>query len=276
MSGPGGPGGREIDVRAGRPDRATPQRRAELRERAAELSAQLPGRAEITIARYDPLTGNPALLRLRGIEAGPAATPPAARALELARRLAPALGLDPRSELVPEDTRTSRGGATAVRLRQQLLGLPVLDSGLTVRMTGGVPTEIAARVAPTGGADPPAPTRSLTDAAAGALRHLAAGRPPAGTDPFGQPLPAPAPDPDLDRPPQLVARFTGPAGGRGVLRAGNLTLTVEPAWFPLGGSVRPAWKVAVRDPDPAGTRADVVLDAVDGTVLYRNDLGSLR
>jgi len=262
---------REVDRRESGMDRATPERRAELREAAAEVSAQQDG-LRLTIRRYDPLTGNPAVVRVQGAPASAdGAGGPVRRALDLAQRIGRVLGLSPAQAsqfAAAEPTVTSSGGS-AVHLRQRYLGIPVFGAGVVVRFSpDGAPTEVAGRTVTITGTKPTVPAVSAQSAALAAVRHLAAEPRTAATDPFGQPLPT-TPLSLPSAAPTVIAVLTDRADSRTVLKfpAFDAPATGNLVWFPLADDRRLAWVLNITLPG-ADEEVEAVVDAVDESVLY--------
>jgi Fungalysin/Thermolysin Propeptide Motif len=262
---------REVDRRESGVDRATPERRAELRQAAAEVSAQ-PDGLRLTIRRYDPLTGNPAIVRVAGALAGTdGAGGPVRRALDLAQRIGRVLGLSTAqaSQLAAAGPSATSGGGSVVYLRQQYLGIPVFGAAVVVRFTpDGAPTEVAGRTVTITGTKPTVPAVSAQSAALAAIRHLATEPRAPGTDPFGQPLPTAALNLS-GATPAVVAVLTDRADSRTVLQipALDAPATGNLVWFPLADDRRLAWDLNITLPG-AGEDVEAVVDAIDESVLY--------
>ncbi|MGY1707511.1 hypothetical protein ACI79C_23350 [Geodermatophilus sp. SYSU D00697] len=267
---------RQVDLREGAGNLATPERRAELRELARLVATRLPGDRTVTIARYDALTGNPALVRVSGADpaAGTVQGSQVQRALNHLRTLAPVLGLSlAQAEwMAQEPTRTS-SGASAVHLQQVFLGIPVFGAAVTVRFArDGTPGDVTGRTASVPAEMPTVnPRVSVHEVFATAVRHLDDTATDGGTDGFGQPLPGPSGDLAqlLDATPEVVAHVND-RPDRGVVlqvpgRSGAAIATL--VWFPIGTNWHLGWSLLLA-PQLDGEGSQLVVDATDGTVLY--------
>jgi extracellular elastinolytic metalloproteinase len=275
---------REVDVRDPNAVALTPQREAELRARAEGL-AGLVGAPTVTIQEFDPIRGNPRVVR---VESVPAALQDAGsyvqRALAFVSQVKDVLGLapgqPPEFDPAPTEAVTS-GGARAVHLQQKYKGIPIFQSAEAVRFDAAdALTEAVGALVTVAGDLETAPPLSVEEAVNAAARHVAQPGPDelGGVDGFGQPLPPPVTVEVANFQPTVTTSFLSTPERATVLDKGPFTKDISASliWFPVGGDPRLAWEVLLTLPAQNG-RFRVAVDATDGQILYaHNEQQTLR
>ena len=273
---------REVDTRDFTENRAEPARRAELEERAAAVSAGLPGAERVVIAEVDPVTGSASrLLSVDATEldaASAEASDYVQRALDHLAVVQPALGLadDPRRQFVAAPPLTTSSGAHAVHLTQEYAGIGIFQTAQVVRFApDGTIVDTAGTVVgslPDTSSDP---AISAQEAVLRAAEHVATPHEDelGQVDPFGEPLSYPTvdltgwqpeivegPSPD---PREVTLLAPGPFGA---------PIRCERTWFPQDAdTLRLGYDIWIMLPEASG-QYDVVVDAVDGRVLYAHQM----
>jgi extracellular elastinolytic metalloproteinase len=266
---------REMDARES-VDRLDDARREELHDAAASVSDDvLPGQHRISIASFDPGTGNAAVVVSDSADAQRGDF--VARAIRHVQSISPALGLT--AEQAPEYAADPTGqvtssGAVAVNLRQLYKGIAIYDASETVRFgTDGSLLEVAGRSIAVPGDIPVDTTVSPEAALRIAAAHVAEGGDAdnAPVDQFGEPMV----DPGL-----ALSEFAPVIRTSGADRQDRPTtfdappfqhvVTVALMWFPIGGSLRLCWhtKLAV----PGGAVYRILVDANDERILFATRL----
>ncbi|MFV1998556.1 MAG: M36 family metallopeptidase [Acidiferrobacterales bacterium] len=265
---------RELDRRDFSRSRITNTHENVLNATAAALSETLPGRHRIHIARFDPGTGNPSLIRSQHAPSEPGNY--VKRALDHVRGIRGALGLVA-TQLAeyaadPDYQRTS-SGAVAVHLHQLYHGIPVFCATETVRFTpdGGIKETVGSSV--TVDREPSIATRmTVQEAVLVAARHVAAPDEQeaqgGAKDEFGEPLSFTSIDLS-DFEPKVIAAYPEKPDHSTVLEAGPFEGAIKASlvWFPLDGNLRLAWEVMITQPGYSDQYRTLV-DAQDGAILY--------
>jgi extracellular elastinolytic metalloproteinase len=257
---------REVDLRDFSVSKITPEREAELRAAAEQLSGQLPGGLGLKITRFDPTTGNPAVIKFQG--AGNATGEGDNRVLRvLARlqRLGPILGLAPGqgAEFVAAPTvQETSGGARVVQLQQFYKSIPIFEALQTVRLTRNDSiSQISGRTVSVNEDLSTVPAVTVEQAVRRAAEHAA------GSEGDGPPTV------DLAGfQPRVVASFVLQADRPTVLEPGPFQSPISASltWFP-NDRLRLAWDVLLAMPDGV-SRFRTLVDAQDGTILYSRQL----
>jgi extracellular elastinolytic metalloproteinase len=258
---------REVDVRLVAPMDTGLRRERELGQEAERLSAALPGEHEIRLDRFDPATGNPAVVASVGAPQETARY--VERALEHVQGIGQALGLaatqTPEFAADPQVQRTS-DDARAVNLQQLYKGLPIYDATVTVVFgpTGAIDTTFGAAVTIDDTRDA-TPALSVEDAVRAAARHVAEPE-DAGVDQFGQPLGHPGIDLG-DWEPRVTASFADPRRST-VLESGPFGAAIKASltWLMVGQQLRLAWEVELAMPGYTGLYRTLV-DAKSAEIL---------
>src|SRR2546421_1943446 len=268
--------GREFDRRNFSVSRITSTGQREITMRAQEISASLPGGHKLRIAKFDPTTGNPAVVVS---EAAPVVQGNyVQRSLEHLQTISPSLGLARTQpvEFVPDHhiQRTS-SGAAAVHLGQHFKGIRIFQASQTVRFarkgawreTAGTSIKIAE--------DQAVVIRvSVSDAVMKAAQHVATPDKDELTtkDQFGEQRKMTSMDLHGFAP-KLVMAFKNVADQPAVLEAGPFgdKFKASLVWFPLQEEVRLAWQVMVTMPSGEGLYRTLV-DAGTGDILYCHQL----
>jgi extracellular elastinolytic metalloproteinase len=268
---------REVDTRVMEPTRPASERIEGLRRAAVDASRRLPGDHTVHVDGVDAVTGNTDVLLSEA--APPEQGDHVERALEHLSRVSGALGLTPgqASEFAPDPVlQESSGGAVAVHLTQQYLGIPIFAAAETVRFA--VDGSIEATVGRTVSIDAPpsaTPALSVTDAVRRAAEHVAQPTEDeqARVDQFGEPF-APEGVSLEGFEPTVVATFTDRPDQPTVLEPGPFgdELKASLIWFPVAeGDLRLGWEVLVTMPDYA-EQFRVIVDATSGDILYAKQL----
>ncbi len=266
----------DLDARDVAGNRATPERKAQLDALAAQLSRQLPHVRKVRIVDLDPLTGNPAVIRVEMSteETGPGSrATPAQQALTHLKTIRPLLGLGTGqpAEFVASSASTTSGGAEAVHFQQRYKGIPVFDATLTVRFaTTGELVETLGRSVSVEQDMPVVPRLRAERAVLIAANHVAGVRERTGgsDDPFGQTSTSLSIDVSgftprvitafVDRPEQLTLFEAVPFGA---------PVEASLVWFPLGSELVLAWEVLLTVGDDEEHHRTVV-GSDDGRILY--------
>lgn len=268
--------GRELDQRNFSVSRITSARQREITMRTREVSANLSGEHRLRIAKFDPTTGNSAVVVS---EAAPVIQGNyVQRSLEHLHTISPSLGLAPTQpvEFVPDHhiQRTS-SGAVAVHLGQHYKDIPIFQASQTVRFAPNGALQETAGTAINIADEKAVATRvSVNDAVLKAAQHVAT---PAkdeltAKDQFGEPLKLTSVDLNGFAP-KLAVAFKNQADQPTLLEAGPFGARFKASlvWFPLKEEVRLAWQVMVTLPDGDG-RYRVLVDAETGDILYCHQL----
>lgn len=259
----------EVDRRDEQPGRLTPQRQAELRARAAEVTGVDPD-LRVRIEEFDARTGNPQRVVLSGTQPGRKRF--VERALEHTRAIAPALGLAPTQ--TPEFSADpavaeTTSGAAAVHLRQEYKGIPIFGADTTVRFSpDGAVAEVVGTTVTVPADVPVSPTLGAEEAVMRAVKRAARHERESAprTDSFGQPIPPVAVDVTSFVPTVVSASDTDPTQPT-VLEPGPFDdITASLSWFPVGEELRLGWEVRVRLQSSRELHA--VVDARSGEILY--------
>jgi extracellular elastinolytic metalloproteinase len=275
---------REVDVRDPNVVALTAEREQELRDRAQGL-AGLVEAPSVTIQEFDPITGNPKVVRVDSV---PAALQDAGnfvqRALAFVSEVKDVLGLapgqPPEFDPAPTEAVTS-GGARAVHLQQKYKGIPIFQSAESVRFdAAGALTEVVGALVTVAGDLQTGPPLAVEQAVTLAAGHVAQPSPDelGGVDSFGQPLPPPVTIDVANFRPSVTTSFLSTPERATVLDKGPFARDISASliWFPLGGDPRLAWEVLLTLPAQNG-RFRVAVDANDGRILYaHNEQQTLR
>lgn len=268
--------GREVDRRDQTIQRDTTDRKNALRKLASEASDRLPGEHRLRITKFDPTTGNPAVIASES-----ASTEPGnyiARALEHVGQISRALGLEATqpAEFAPDPhIHTTSSGAVAIHLHQRYKSIPIFQAAETVRFSPrGALTETVGRSVTVDQDIPVEPTLSVEEAVRVAAEHIAVpGEDEHGqTDQFGEKLVPPIVDlagfeprvvtADRDRPDQPTTLEPGPFAEK---------LKANLIWFATGDDLRLCWEVVATMPSFTGQYRTLV-DAGTGEILYCRQL----
>jgi extracellular elastinolytic metalloproteinase len=249
-----------------------------LRASAASLSS-LARAPQVTIAKFDPITGNPAVVK---VESAPAALEGAGnyiqRALELVQNIKEVLGLAPTQGVEFESDpieQQGSSGAVAVHLQQKYKGIPIMQATQTVRFApGGVLTETVGSSITIAQEVSVVPQLHVEEAVLRAAQHCA--MPGAdelgGTDPYGQSL-NPQGVEVTGFVPRVTATFPDKPDQPTVLEPGPFHDVIRASliWFPLDRDLRLAWEVILTMPNATGQFRTLV-DTQNGAILYCRDL----
>ena len=265
---------RELDRRDFSRSRITNARENVLNATAVALSETLPGRHRIRIARFDPSTGNPALIRSEYAPSEPGNY--VERALDHVRGIRGALGLmatQPAEYAADPDYQRTSSGAVAVHLHQLYHGIPVFCATETVRFTpdGGIKETVGSSV--TVDHEPTTATRmTVQEAVLVAAQHVAAPDEEEAQsdakDEFGEPLSFTSIELGGFEP-KVIAAYPEKPDHSTVLEAGPFEDAIKASlvWFPLDGDLRLAWEVMITQPGYSAQYRTLV-DAQDGAILY--------
>jgi extracellular elastinolytic metalloproteinase len=267
---------RELDRRDFSVNRSTASRESALRALASEVSDRLPGEHRIRIARFDSITGNPAVVRS---EAAPAEKGNyVQRALDHMRSISRALGLEATQpaeyQADPHMQQTSSGSVT-VHLQQQYKGIPIYQATEAVRFSpNGVLEETVGSSVTVPEELDISPTLSAQEAVLKAAQHVAV--PHADEqghkDPFGEPLHLQTVD-LTGFSPRVIAAFADKADQPTVLEAGPFGDKIKASliWFPMLGDLRLAWETILTMPNGEG-QYRVLVDSEIGQILLCHQL----
>jgi hypothetical protein len=257
---------REIDLRDPSVSKITPEREAELRAAAEQLGGELPGAGEIKITRFDPTTGNPAVIKFQRRPPAAGEPPPGPdnrvlRVLGHLQRLGPVLGLAPgqAAEFVPAPAvQETSGGAKVVQLQQFHKSIPIFEANQTVRLSrDDTISQISGRTVTVDEDVSTVPALTAEQAVRRAVEHAALGG--GGPDLAGFE-------------PKVITSFLLRPDRPTVLEPGafQAPITASLIWFP-DDRLRLAWDVRLAMPDGV-SRLRVLVDAMDGTILYSRQL----
>jgi extracellular elastinolytic metalloproteinase len=268
--------GREVDRRDFSENRVTPDREAELRSLAMEVSRRLEGPQRVTISEFDPTTGNPK--QVLSESARPEKGNYVQRALGHLKNISSALGLaaaQPVEFAADPNVQETSSGAVAVHLQQQYKGIRIFQAAETVRFApDGTLTETAGRSITVAQERDVAPIISVQQAVLKAAQHVAVPQPDeeGQADQFGQPMKPVGVDLTAFVP-KVIATFTDKADQPTVLEAGPFGDEIKAAliWFPLGDDLRLAWEAILTMPNYEGQYRTVV-DARTEEILYCRQL----
>lgn len=266
----------DVDARDVAINRATPERKAQLDGLAAQLSQQLPAGRTVQILNVDPLTGNPAAIRVEisKEENGPGSrATPVQQALTHLKTIRPLLGLGTGhpAEFVASVASTTSGGAEAVHFQQHYKGIPVFDATLTVRFAAtGQLVETLGRSVSVEQDMLAVPRLRPEQSVVIAANHVAGVRERTGetVDPFGQGSASPSIDVSGFTP-RVITAFADRPEHPTLFEAGPFGAPVEASlvWFPLGAELVLAWEVLLTVGDDDEHHRTVV-DSNDGRILY--------
>lgn len=241
---------RERDLRNPSINRVTPARETELRSRAAEVSALLPGAQAVRIVSFDTTTGNP---RHVISEAAPAEKGDyRKRALDFVQRISPTLGLEPTQpvEFVADPyIQQTSSGAVTVHLQQEYQGRPIFQAAQTVRFAPNGALRDATGTSITIAQEVKAsPALSIQEAVRKAAEYVAVPQPDEQetTGPSGEPVHMKTID-LAGFVPKIIAMFPEKPDSPTVLEAGPFGAPIKAhlIWFPLNSDLRPAWEVTL-------------------------------
>lgn len=265
---------REIDRRDLSINKVTPAREKELNLLASEVS--LPGAHRVRIERFDPTTGNPAVVIS---ESAPAEKENyIQRALDHVKGISKPLGLTAvqSNEFVPDpNIQKTKSEAVAVHLQQQYKGIPIFQAAQTVRFApDGALKETVGNSVTVSENKEVQPKISVKEAVKSAARHVAAPRADeAATDQFGQPRSLTTVD-VTGFEPKTIAAFTNKPEQPTVFEPGPFgdRITANLVWFPLSPeNLRLGWEVIIAMPKYEGQYRTIV-DAENGQILYCHQL----
>ncbi len=267
---------RELDRRNFTVNRLTPARESTLRSAASEASSRLRGAHRISIAKFDPTTGNPATVVSESAPAEPGNY--IQRALDHVRSIGRALGLATTqpAEFAPDPTvQHTSSGAAAVHLHQQYKGVPIFQAAETVRFApDGSLKDTAGNTVTIEREVELSPKLTVQEAVVRAARHVATPDPDeeGKTDPYGEPLAVTQVDVS-GFVPKVVAMFTNKPERPAVLEAGPFgdEITASLIWFLLGEDLKLCWEVIITLPNHEGQYRTMV-DAETGDILYCKQL----
>jgi len=264
----------EIDHRDFTESKVSPDREAELKDVAAEVSAGLAGEHAVEVTKLDATTGNPAVVRS---SSGPVVSEDdyVERALDHMQAISPALGLTAPSaefEADPHVQRTS-SGAVAVHLQQRHQAIPIFQAAETVRFApdGRLYETAGSTITVEHGANAE-PQLAVEEAVTKVAEYVSQ---PDGQgeskDQFGEPLEPPSADLSGFRP-KVTEQASSPDRAT-VLEGAPFEGGIEArlAWFPLDDGLRLAWETRLTMPGHTA-RFRTLVDADSGDVLYCRQL----
>jgi extracellular elastinolytic metalloproteinase len=267
---------RELDRRDFGESKVTPDREAELRSIASEVSERLPGEQRITITSFDATTGNPEEVSLESapVEEGNYVQ----RALDYTQGISRALGIEATqpAEFAPDpQVQETTSGAVAVHLQQLYKDIPVFETAQAVRFApdGAIQDSVGSSVTITEDVDV-SPSLSAEEAVLRAAQHVAEPQPDeyGAVDQFGEPLGLTSVDLSGFEP-EVSAAFPNRADRPTVLGAGPFEQEIRAnlLWFPMDGDVRLTWETVITLPNYEGQYRTIV-DAETGEILYCKQL----
>lgn len=268
--------GREVDRRDFTVNRLSAARENQLHGLASEVSDRLPGDHRISIAGFNPVTGNPALV---ASEAAPDEKGNyVQRALDHVRGISRALGLvatQPVEFTADPNTSQASSGSVTVHLQQQYKGISIFQANEAVRFSpsGHLDETVGSSISVVDELDL-SPKLSVQEAVLKAAQHVAVPQADeqGAKDPFGESLKLTSVDVSHFQP-KVIATFPDKADQPTVLEAGPFgdRLKANLIWFPLADTLRLAWETIVTMPNYEGQYRTIV-DSETGEILYCHQL----
>lgn len=262
---------RKVDRRDFTIDRASLVRRNMLTGVASEVSDALPGEHRVRITRFDPMTGNPAVILS---ESAPSIKGNyIQRALDHVNSIRYVLGLAQTQAAEFIASRSTFGetssGALGVHLRQMYKGIPILGAATLVhfapdgrlKRTSGRSVTIESEILVS-------PQISAQEAIKRGVLHVSEPDEEGGRDIGGRPFSLRGIDISGFSPNILETSPTRP-DRRTLFKAAPFEDIIKACliWFPQGDELRLAWEVIITLPDHQGQFCTFV-DAQNGDILY--------